>query len=389
MNPAVPVVVLGGGITGLGVIRAFGRRGVPAYLVAPANDLAWRSRHAHAAAGVTRPGSSEESLPELLPALKLDRAVLLPCSDAWARAVASLPTGLAARYPSSSPSRDALDHVVDKARFAELTRRAGVAHPESWPLDGPASLDQVADAVFASAFLKPRDSQAFFRRFGVKGFWVRSRAEAVQRLSELEGMRLGVQLQRYVPGPPTNHVFVDGFVDRAGVVRCHFVRRRLRMYPPDFGNSSMMESIRPAEAPDAVAAAERLASALRYRGIFSLETKRDERTGACHALELNARAWWYVGFAVDCGADVCRLAYEDALGEAVATIATYRVGRRCAYPSYDWSAVRETARTPGTLLTWAAEVLRADQPIWAWDDPGPSAGEAWRMLKGRLARVAG
>ena len=115
---------------------------------------------------------------------------------------------------------------------------------------------------------------------------------------------------------------------------------------------------------------------------------RATHPGACHALELNPRAWWYVGFAVDCGADVCRLAYEDALGEPVATIATYLVGRRCAYPSYDWNAFRQQQGAM-SLLAWAVDMARADQPVWAWSDPGPALGEAWRTLKARLGRMVG
>lgn len=386
MSRVVPVVVLGGGVTGLGVLRAFARRGMPAYLVAPRGDLAWRSRYARRAPGTAGSGREEE-LPAFLSGTRLERAVLVPCSDDWARAVAALPHETTARFRASSPSAAALAEVVDKSAFAALARRAGVAHPATWPLDTPGALDRVPEEAWASAFLKPRDSQAFFRRFGVKAFWVRSREDAERRLAGLAGTGLDVQLQCYIPGPPTNHVFVDGFVDRGGVVRCHFVRRRLRMHPPDFGNSTLMESIGPGEAADAVDAAERLVTTLGYRGIFSLETKRDERTGACNALELNPRAWWYVGFAVRCGADVCRLAHEDALGEPVATITAYAVGRRCAYPYYDWHADRPFERGAGAVLAWAAGMARADQPVWAWDDPGPALGEAGRILRRRLARV--
>lgn len=385
MRGAAPVLVLGGGVTGLGVLRAFGRRGVPAHLVAPAGDLAWRSRFARTVPGAPR-AAEEAELPGYLTALPFDRVVLLPCSDGWARAVAALPTGIAARFRSSSPSTETLDQMVDKSRFAELARRAGVAHPATWPLAGAADLDAVPDDAFESAFLKPRDSQTFFQRYRVKGFWVRSRDEAARRLAEVGAAGLRVQLQAYVPGPPTNHVFVDGFVDRSGTVRCWFVRRRLRMFPPDFGNSTLMESIPAAESPEAVAAAERLLAAAGYRGVFSLETKRDARTGACHALELNPRAWWYVGFAVECGADVCRLAHEDALGGPVETIPTYRTGWRCAYPYYDWHAARPFERGPAAVLSWAGEMARARQPVWAWDDPGPATRELLAMVRRRLWR---
>jgi predicted ATP-grasp superfamily ATP-dependent carboligase len=353
--------------------------------VADAGDPAWRSRYARAVPGGAA-APEESGLAGYLAGLPVDRAVLLPGSDGWARSVATLPGEVAARFRSSSPSSSALDQMVDKARFAELARRAGVAHPATWPLAGSDGLDAVPDDAFESAFLKPRDSQAFFRRYGVKGFWVRSREEAARRLREVRAEGLQVQLQAYVPGPPEHHVFVDGLVDRSGTVRCRFVRRRLRMYPADFGNSTLMESIAPADAPEAVAAAERLLAAVGYRGIFSLETKRDARTGACHALELNPRAWWYVGFAVECGADVCRLAYEDALGGPVATIATYRTGQRCAYPYYDWHAARPLARGAATALAWAGEMLRARQPVWAWDDPWPATRAVLGMVGRRLAR---
>lgn len=385
MSAPVPVLVLGGGVTGLGVVRAFGRRGLPVHLVAPPGDPAWRSRYARAVPGGVPP-ARESQLAEYLAPLPLERAMLFPCSDSWAHAVAGLPREVAARFRSSSPSGEALGQMTDKARFAELARRAGVAHPSTWPLAGAADLDAVPDGAFESAFLKPRDSQAFFRRYRVKAFWVRSREEAARRLADATAAGLEMQLQSYVPGPPANHVFVDGFVDRAGTVRCRFVRRRLRMYPPDFGNSTAMESIAPADAPAAVEAAERLLSATGYRGVFSLETKQDERTGACHALELNPRAWWFVSFAVECGADVCRLAYEDALGEAVETITSYRVGRRCAYPYYDWHAAGARRGGPAGAAAWAMEMALAHQPVWAWDDPWPAVGGALAVARRRAIR---
>ena len=49
---------------------------------------------------------------------------------------------------------------------------------------------------------------------------------------------LDVMLQEYIPGPPTCHYMVEGFVDRIGRPVARFVRQRLRMFPPDFGDST-------------------------------------------------------------------------------------------------------------------------------------------------------
>src|SRR5438046_2545616 len=80
-------------------------------------------------------------------------------------------------------------------------------------------------------------------------------------------------LQEDVPGPVTSHYFVDGFVDRDGRVLARFARRRLRMWPPYFGNNSYIVSIPLADVEDAVTMLERLLAGLRYRGIFSAEFK--------------------------------------------------------------------------------------------------------------------
>ena len=76
--------------------------------------------------------------------------------------------------------------------------------------------------------------------------------EARRRLREIIAAGMSVVLQEYIPGPCSEHHFVDGYVDRAGRVKALFARRRLRIYPPDFGNSTAMVSIPLDEVQQAV-----------------------------------------------------------------------------------------------------------------------------------------
>ena len=104
------------------------------------------------------------------------------------------------------------------------------------------------------AFLKPRDSQAFRRRYGVKALRFRTPSEAIALALEARQTGLELMLQQYIPGPPTRHYMVEGFVDRTGRICARFVRQRLRMFPPDFGDSTYMVSVpldhvRPIEGP--------------------------------------------------------------------------------------------------------------------------------------------
>ena len=103
------------------------------------------------------------------------------------------------------------------------------------------------------------------------------------------------------------------------------------MFPTDFGNSTYLISVPLERLSPAMESLERILRAVHYRGIFSAEFKRDHRDGKFKILEINARPWWYIGFAIDSGVNVVEMAYRDALGLPVTTNATYRPGtRRCS-----------------------------------------------------------
>lgn len=378
------MLVLGGGITGLGVLRILARNGIPRWLVAGPADLAFASRHARAVpaqAGLAVP--PDAGLAPFLRALPIESAVLIPCSDDWVRQVSQLDPGIRTRFPSSVPSPEALDQAIDKGRFATLLQAIGVPHPRSWPLEAGVGLDALPADAFRHAFLKPRDSQSFFARYGVKGLWVDSAAVARARLEEVTAAGLAVQLQEYVPGPPTSHIFIDGYACAGGDIRGLLVRRRLRMYPGDFGNSTLMVTIAPEEASEAVISVRRLVEALSFHGVFSVEFKQSEADGRYYALEMNARPWWYVDYAALAGMDVIRMAWLDARGESVPEVRHYQIGRRCVFPYYDWFAFREQlGRHRAGVWGWLWGLVGADQPVLRFSDPGP----AWKAVRSLLRR---
>jgi predicted ATP-grasp superfamily ATP-dependent carboligase len=300
--------------------------------------------------------------------------------------VARLPEPLASRFPASIAPRGALETLLDKGALSLLLAELGLPQPRTAVLRRPEDIDAFEPWSFADAFLKPRSSHHFMERFRVKGVRVASRAEAADRASALFRQGLDVIVQEYVPGPPSNHYFLDGFVDAAGAVRARFARKRLRMYPADFGNSTYMVSVPMDETGPAMGQLETLLRHVKYRGIFSAEFKKDARDGAFRLLEVNVRPWWYLGFAETSGIRVVDLAYRDALGLPLRDYLDYRPGRHCVYPYFDYAAygAAKRAGAPGpSLAACAAAWLTANQPIFAWDDPGPALS-SWKGLCQRL-----
>ncbi len=370
----------------LAVIRLLGRAGYVPLVVDPRPGAASKSRWFRACPASRAATNPESDLAAWLDGLPMERAVLLPCGDEWALRIAQIADDVRARFPSSLPAYASLRSLIDKGGLAGLLDELALPHPRTLAIDATTDVDRWPDAALADAFIKPRDSAAFFRRYGVKAFRVSSRADVAERVAETRSYGLAVELQEYVPGPASNHYYVEGFIDSGGHRRAVFVRQRLRMYPPDFGNSTSFESVSPSAVPDAVETVGRLLSHARYRGIFSAELKRDDRDGVCRLIEVNARPWWFVEFAGQCGVNVCDMAVRDALGEPVADVTDYTVGKSCVYPYYDYYACRELRRGGKlSLAAWAASWTRSTQPVLRLSDPLPALTETAGLATRRVA----
>jgi D-aspartate ligase len=381
-----PAIVVGSGLGALGTLRLLRRAGIPAYSLPAAGSHESRSRWFRPVPGLPAALISGVPLAEMLERSALERAVLIPCSDAVLHAIAQLPSTLAQRFPSSTPPLAAVRQLANKAEFAHLLQSLDVPRPRTLVVTGTAELEAFAGGDFERLFLKPTDSASFIRRYGVKGCRVRDLADARAQLAKLQSDGVDVVVQEYVPGPPTNHYLIDGFAQRGGQIRALFARRRLRMAPPDFGDSSHMVSVPIDAVEPAVHSLHQILGALNYRGIFSAEFKQDARDGAFRILEVNARVWIYVEFAGRCGVDVCSMAYRDALGLELGAQPSYRCGVRLVAPYIDIVAARYAwQRSQLTSWEWLKSWTGAQQPHFNWTDPAPAVHE-WSQIASDVLR---
>ncbi|MGA7964923.1 MAG: hypothetical protein WCB49_03365 [Gammaproteobacteria bacterium] len=390
----LPAVVMGGGVTGLGALRSLRLAGIPAYVACPPHDLATRSRWYRPVPGATDwDGNVGPETMGVLRSLPLEQAVLIPCMDDAAIWASDLPkTELGQRFLVSSSPRRTLETLQDKAEFAVFLNGTDIPHPRTFPLRSLADIDTLPFDEFDRMFLKPVNSQKFNQTTGRKALWAESRNEAARLWQQLQTYGLDVMAQEYVPGSPTEHYFLDGFRDRHGTVTGLLARRRLRIYPRDFGNSSYSQSIPLTEIAPAEAHLRELLSKLDYRGIFSAEFKRDARDGQFRILEVNIRVWWYVEFAARCGINVCQMAYDDARGEPVTAASRhYPVGAGCInFPGDIKTVLRSRRREHGPWWRIVGQWSRAHFLAFRPNDPLPgifasaiSIRQVWRRTVGK------
>jgi predicted ATP-grasp superfamily ATP-dependent carboligase len=302
--------------------------------------------------------------------------------------VSGLPAPLAARFPSSTPSTAAVTQLTSKAKFAMLLDAIGAPHPRTLVLDGRGDLEAFIAAQGHDLFLKPDHSASFMQRYKAKGCHVRDVNDARAQIERIQADGHRVVVQEYVSGPASNHFLIDGFASAKGAIRALFARRRLRMYPTDFGDSTHMVSVPLSEVQPAVQMLHEILAAISYRGIFSAEFKRDARDAQFKILEINARVWIFVEFTGRCGVDVCTMAYRDALGLSLDDIPDYRSGVRLVSPYLDLVGAR-SAWSQGQLRkrTWLRSWVGAQQPHFNWNDPMPAFRE-WSQISAGMLRLS-
>jgi predicted ATP-grasp superfamily ATP-dependent carboligase len=338
------------------VVRALRARAVETFLVAPRTAGVARSRGVIVLDDGWRIDRSAHSLSAFLGDAGLERGVLLPCDDDWLRVIAELRELGADPFAPAAPPAAIVDTFVDKAAFARTLETLDIDRPRTLEIASPEDLEAVAASQLSSFFLKPRDSQRFTEDFHQKAFRIRDRRHAASQVERALEAGHRLLAQELIPGPPHNHVFVDGFVDRGGRVLGLLARRRLRMYPSMFGNSTDSITIPLTEAKDAVGSILHMFSVIGFHGLFDAEFKRDQRSGRHKLIEVNARPWWQIELARAAGVDVVDMAYREALGMEVEPARRYRIGRRWIHTFPD---------------------LRARWATGWWNDHGVSVNESW------------
>ena len=385
----VPALIFGGHITALGVLRTLVRRGVPCYVVDDTSDIIVRSRWYRRPARMLPESADSAALAAYLEALPFERAVLIPCSDLWMQAVSSLPAELRDRFPASIPTQAAVQRFVDKAQFLALVDDLAIPHPRTYRLSGPQDIDTVPDDALVGGFLKPAESHRFYQRFGTKGSFVASRAQARDLIATAAADDIELMLQEWVPGPVSNTILLDGFVDRAGDVTTIVARRRLRMDPPRLANTACDMTIPIGDVQQAVDDTKRLLRAVAYRGIFNVEYKLDVRDDRWKIIEVNARPFWLIAHIARTGADLPWLAYRDALELPLGPAVSYEVGRYGMYEVPEIAAITRAwlhlRRPDGPVIgPW----MRGDHTLIYWSDPLPGAFDLARAARRRFGASA-
>ncbi len=362
MQPSISAVVVGGNLNALGVVRSLSQGRMPLFVVETTRQPAacW-SRHARFVRTPSLEGSALiETLVEL--GLRLaDRPVMILTGDQCVEAVSAARDRIEPLYRISLPSVDIVRALADKDEFQRLAEREGFRVPRGVAVSRLEECAQIA-RLTAPVILKPADKTLVLAGIAERAVRADTIAAAEQAARRMLRQAPRLIVQEWIDGPDTEIFFSLFSCDRDGRLLGLFPGRKLVCSPPMIGNTAVC-----AAAPEAAAElahqTQRFVERVGYRGLGSLEFKRDRRSGEFVIIEPTVgRTDWQEEIATLCGINLPLITYRAEAGLPVPA------------PPQSWAnspAWRATLRyrAPHGLLPANTRLVDG---FWRWSDPLPA-----------------
>jgi len=370
-RPPVPAVVVEGTLNGLGVVRSLSLGRMPIYLLD--NRAACAARWSRFCQYVRVPAREGRALVDALVDLGRRlacRPVLILTGDQSVNTVSEYREMLEPLYRISLPSAEIVRALADKTEFQKLAEREGFIVPRAANLGTTGDLARL-DALTPPLIVKPADKTLVLNRRVERAVRAATLAEARQAAADMLACAPGVIVQEWVEGPDTEIYFTLFACDRDARAVGMFVGRKLLCAPPAIGSTAMCVAA-PEVAAELIAPTLHFITRVGYRGLGSLEFKRDARSGRFFIIEPTVgRTDWQEELGTLCGVNLPLRAYLTELGEPLEPAPE-------AFPSVAW---RQSAGYRARL----APGMRAVDGFFRWSDPLP--GLYYYAVEGGLVRL--
>lgn len=375
----VPAVVLGTNTNALGVIRSLAKGGVPTFVVG--DDRSAPAMHSRGVTRVIVPSlDGHRLIPTLLDlAARFGRgAVLFPMTDAQVFTLVQHREQLHDAYCLRVLDSPMTAELLHKQSFHRIAEAHGFPVPRSVSICGIQDLWQLEQLNFP-VVIKPSLQRYIAECSAPRTSIVASLREAIDVCIRSLSVVNDWIVQEWVAGADSDIYFCLQYHDPDERRVASFTGRKLRCWPPHRGNTA---SCMP--APDVAAMLARLTTefftAVHFRGLGSMEYKRDGRTGRFVMIEPTVgRTDWQEEVATLNGVNIPLAAYCHAVGlpPPDAHVPSAPVIWRDTLQYWqsvmaDVMARRQTApRVDG----------RAKGIFWRLEDPLPSLFFLWRWIQ--------
>lgn len=290
--PRKGVVVMGGHVQGLGIVRIFGAKSIPCILLDKTQiNITRHSRYCSKFIKIDPSKDIIEFLININHKYNLKDWLLLPTDDNYVRILSLHKTTLEKFYKVGLDDWDVIEKCYNKRITYKLVRDLKLDMPETHCPDNLEELESLN--ISFPCIIKPAVMHKLYDKIRKKVFVCSDKNELISNYNKVLSYIPAdeVIIQEIIPGDSYNQYSACFFFNRDWSVVSLLVRRK-RQYPPDFGYcATFVESIKDQELFEI---AQTILKKIGFWGLCEVEFKMDERDGKYKFLEINPRTWkWH------------------------------------------------------------------------------------------------
>ncbi len=383
-------VVLGMSPNGLAIARDLGRHGVPVVGIDSLGVDALPTLRSCYIRPLKLPSLAEHPetwLTALLETAKGQetRGVVYPAGDQYALFLSCYRKELELHYHLVIPSDEIVQSLPDKEKLYEVSLKVGAPsaftlfpkrEEDLASLDGkvryPCIVKPVRSYLWAGCSANPYKTQ--------KLVMIHSFDQLLPVFRTVHALGLEVMIQEFIPGPVEDLYGVVAYFNWKRELQCHYVAKKVRQIPADFGVASMIQTV---DDPSCAEFGLKFLRGVGYQGIGHVEIKKDARDGSWKFIEANTRPILYGALGSAAGLNLPYLAYRELIGSPIPAPKRYRPGVRWLDFESDYRTYQIYRRVGKlTRLSWVWSLCSGPNvgAYFAWDDLGPWMATMRRFL---------
>lgn len=317
LNKKNGVIVLGGHVQALGIIRILGRQGVPAVIIdKTTKNIARHSKYCIGSYCV----KDDDIIAFLTENGKRGQYrgwQVYPTNDFHVKLLSQNRELLSKFYKVSTGQWDKIEIFYNKVNTYQMARSLSIPIAETFFPQGERDLTSISPVY--PCIIKPAVMHDFYSQVKKKVFVCKNPEELLDNYKRACKLipKNEIIVQNIIPGPSRNQ-YSACFLFLEGKAYVSLTACRMRQHPLDFGNATTY-----AEAMDIPVIreyAERILSHAKYEGICEVEFKRDETDGQFKFLEVNTRTWKWHAIAEKTNSPFLLTLYKWLNGECVSPV---------------------------------------------------------------------
>lgn len=359
------IIVMGGHVQALGIIRILGQLKIPAIIM---DDTPWNisrfSKFCSKFIFCTKENWSTQ-FEQWMQQNEYAHWVVFPTHDSHVEFLSQNKNWLSQHFTVSTDDWERVSVFYDKTKSYEMCKVLNIPMATTYCHVEPQDLDEIK--ITFPCIIKPSVMHQFYSQLKKKVLVCRNREElkAQYQLASSIIPKEEIIIQSIIQGDSASQ-FSVGVLAVNGEIMAQLSACRMRQHPIDFGNATTYAETM--VVPEIIEYAKQIMAHTRFTGMCEIEFKKDQLDGEYKFLEVNPRTWKWHAIAVKAEVPFLEMFYQYLTGNKITPQLEFKKAG-FFHSLTDW---------PIRLKLWRMgkdyafqKVAPCQDAVWSAEDPMP------------------